>query len=67
MINYECLEIFLVMALIVIIGILGVEYLNQRIIRSMQTIIDSLHDHVEMKNKTIELLREKLKEKEVEK
>ena len=65
MTNYECLKIFLAMALIAVVGILGVEYLNQRIIRSMQTIIDSLHDHIEMKNKTIELLREKLKEKEV--
>lgn len=53
------------MAFAMIVGILGVEYLNQRIIRSMQTIIDSLYDHIEMKNKTIELLRAKLKEKEV--
>lgn len=67
MINYECLEVFLFMAFVVVVGILGVEYINQRVIKSMQTVIDSLRDHVEMKNKTIELLREKLKEKEVEK
>ena len=65
MMNYECFKIFIVMAFIAVVGILGVEYLNQRIIRSMKTVIDSLYDHIEMKNKTIELLRAKLKDKEV--
>ena len=67
MINYECLEIFLVTALIAVVGILGVEYLNQRIIKSMQTTIDSLYDHIQMKDKTIELLSVKLREKDAEK
>lgn len=67
MINYECLKIFLATALIAVVGILGVEYLNQRIIKSMQTVIDSLRDRIQMKNETIELLRAKLKEKEMKK
>ena len=67
MINYECLEVFLFMAFVVIVGILGVEYINQQIIKSMQTTIDILHDYIEMKNKTIELLSVKLREKDAEK
>lgn len=67
MMNYECFKIFIVMAFIAVVGILGVEYFNQRIIRSMKTVIDSLHDHIRMKNETIELLRVKLKEKEMRK
>ena len=67
MINYECLEVFLFMAFVVIVGILGVEYINQRIIKSMQTTIDSLYDHIQMKDKTIELLSVKLREKDAEK
>ena len=65
--NYECLKVFLATALFALIGILGVEYLNQRIIRSMQTVIDSLYDHIQMKDKTIELLSVKLREKDAEK
>ncbi|MCK4526168.1 hypothetical protein KAW18_02255 [candidate division WOR-3 bacterium] len=64
MMNYECFKIFIVMAFIAVVGILGVEYLNQRIIRSMKTVIDSLRDHIKIQDKIIEVLREKLIEKE---
>ena len=67
MIEYECLKIFLATALIAVVVILGVEYLNQQIIKDMQTVIDSLRDRIQMKNEIIELLRAKLKEKDVEK
>lgn len=64
MINYECLKILLVLSSIALVSILSIEYLNRRIIRYMQIIIDSLCDRMQMKNETIELLRAKLKEKE---
>lgn len=64
MIDHECLKILLLLSLIALVSILSIEYLNRRIIRHMQIIIDSLRDRIQMKNETIELLRSKLKEKE---
>ena len=66
MINYECLRIFLFMAFVAVVGIIGVEYLNKRIIRSMQTTINTMYEYIGIKDETIELLSVRLKEKEDE-
>ena len=54
------------MAFVAIVGIIGVEYLNQRIIKSMQTTINTMYEYIGIKDETIELLSVRLKEKEDE-
>lgn len=60
--NYECFKLFLVIGSIAVFILLSIEYLNHRIIESLQIIIDSLHKRIEIKDRTIAILQAKLED-----